>query len=114
MTKLSNDKLLELIIEDLESWMQGNDYDGDLEYAFENGYHLHAANLWLSSGAMSQEVTDKINENGETVFINRTKELKEIDAMLKEAYIYECEHCNHHGFYNDDQGPSVQLSWLSL
>lgn len=101
--KLSNDEKINLVLEDLAQWMDGNDHDGSLEYAFNNGYHLHAASLWLSSGAMSEDIESQVRG----ITIDRDEEMKEINQLCDEAYIYICPDCNHHAFLEDDYGDEV-------
>lgn len=103
MSKLTNNQKLELILQDLSNWMDGNEHDGSLEYAFNNGYHLHAASLWASTGAMSEEV--EVKTKG--LIINNKKELKEVKQLCNEAFIYICKDCNHHAFLEFKEGDSI-------
>ena len=113
--QMTNDEKLELIYNDLAQWMDGNDFDGGLEYSFRNGYYLHPINLWLSSGAMSEEVENKLNACNEVIFINRTKELAEIKEICENASIYICPDCNHHAFLDDNEGDEIDCqSCLSI
>lgn len=100
---MKNSEKINLVLEDLAQWMVGNDYDGSLEYSFNNGHHLHAASLWLSSGAMSEKLEDKIKG----IKIDHEDEMKEINKLCDEAFIYICPDCNHHAFKEDDEGREV-------
>lgn len=100
---MKNNQKIELILEDLAQWVSGNDSDDSIIYAFNNGYHIHAANLWLSSGACNEEVLEKT----EGVRISKRKELVEIKKLCGEAYIYECQSCHHHGFHDMNEGPVI-------
>ena len=102
--KLNNTEKIELIIEDLGKWIDGSEYDGSLEFAYRHGYYLHAANLWLSSGAMSEDIESLVKG----VKISKTKELKEINQLCEQAYMYECKHCNHIAFLDDDEGEQIE------
>jgi rubrerythrin len=97
---MTNQEKIDLIIDDLEKFTQGNDYNCSMQYAFNNGYHLHAASLWMSTGAMSEEIEDLVKG----VKINRKKEMAEIKKLCDEAYIYVCNDCNHHEFLEFDDG----------
>jgi len=103
MKKLSNTEKLDLLIEDLGQWMDGNDYNGSLEYAYNNGYHLHAASLWMSTGCVSDEVYAQI----EGVKIDHKEEMKEIEQLCSEAFLYICPDCNHASFMQDDEGEKI-------
>jgi hypothetical protein len=94
---MNNDEKLKLIYDDLANWMEGNDSDGSLEYSFRQGYYLHPINLWLSSGACSEDIYDAI----EGVVIDRKEEMKEINQICDEADIFKCPDCNHHMFIDD-------------
>ena len=83
-------KNFEKLYEELSDWMQGNDHDGGLEYAFNNDFQLHAISLWESSG------TSQYNFSAG---INRKAELKEINQLCDSADIFICPDCNHHAFY---------------
>ncbi len=104
MKKLTNTQKIELILEDLERWAYGGDSDDSIVYALRNGFHLLAASLWLDSGAISDEIEPLVKG----VKISRKAELKEIKQLCKQAFIYVCPSCNHHGFYEDHQGDSIQ------
>lgn len=105
--KLKNEEKINLIIEDLESWLLNDgDSDGSMRFAFENGYHVHAASLWLSTGALSEDLEGKI----EGVKINHNKEMKEIKALCEQAHIYICSTCNHNAFLNEDNGADIVCS----
>ena len=103
MKKLTNQQKIDLILEDLEGFLiQSGDGDGNssLRYAFENGYYLHAASLWISTGAMSEGLEKKVLP----VKINHKKEMKEVDHLLENADIYVCPECNHHQFFEKNVG----------
>ena len=103
MKKLTNQQKIDLILEDLEGWLiqsGGDDGNSSLRYAFENGYHLHAASLWISSGAMDENLEKKVLP----VKINRKKEMKEVNHLLENADIYVCTDCNHHQFFERSVG----------
>ena len=106
MSKLSNKAKIDLILQDLENWMYGSDSDGSLEYAFHNGFRLHAASLWIGTGAMSEEVEKQVKG----VKISRRAEMKEIKQLCEEAHIYICPDCNHHAFLDNDEGEAVSCS----
>ena len=75
---------------ELSQWMQGNDYDGSLEYAFNNDFQLHAVSLWSSSGASKYSFDAGIDRKAESA---------EVDELLASADVFECPDCNHHAFY---------------
>ena len=91
MKKLTEAKKQKLLWEELSNLMQGNDYNGGLEFAFNNGFKLHALSCWQNSGASQYNFS---------VRINRKKEMKEIKALCNYADIFICEHCNHHSFFS--------------
>lgn len=103
--KLTNEQKIDLILNDLENWIQagGGESDDSMVYAFNNNYLLHAASLWLGTGAMSSDVERKV----QGVKINRRAEMREINLICKHAFIYICPSCNHHGFHDDDQGSEI-------
>lgn len=78
------------LYDELSEWMQGNDHDGGLEYAFRQGYDLHAVQCWENSGASKYNFSAGIDHKAE---------LKQIKELCKSADIYVCPDCNHHGFY---------------
>lgn len=102
---MTNQQKIELVLSDLEGWLQcgGNESDDSMVYAFENGYPLHAADLWMGTGAMSENVDRQV----QGIKINRRAETREIRQLLKEAFIYICPDCNHHGFHAHDEGDSI-------
>lgn len=100
--KLSNNAKLQLIIEDLGQWVDNGDSDCSMVYAYNQNYHLHAATLWLSTGALSKNVAKRVKG----VKINQKLEDKEVDKILKNAFIYTCEDCNHLAFLDSDKGSS--------
>lgn len=111
MKKLTNDQKIKLILSDLSSWIDSGDSDCSMAYAFRNGFNLHAASLWLGSGAMSSEIEKQV----EGVKINRRAEMKEIQELCKAAFIYICPDCNHHAFLDADEGETVTcLSCLNI
>lgn len=91
MKHVQNIKNLNAYHDELAQWMDGNDQNGGLEFAFRNGFYLHAVSCWVSSGASALELPLKIN---------RKEEMKEIKQMCKYADIFICHHCNHHSFYS--------------
>jgi hypothetical protein len=93
---------LELVLEDLAKWIEHGDSDCSMQYAYRHGFYLHAASLWMNSGAMSDGVPH--------VKIPRKLELIEIKELCKQAFIYVCPDCNHHAFLDYDEGTSVQCS----
>jgi hypothetical protein len=106
MKKLTQFEMLDLVLEDLQSWASngGDQSDDSLLYALRNGMKLHAANLWLGSGAASDEVVLKTMK----LRISHIGEQREIDLIMKNAHIYVCPDCNHHGFYDQDEGASIE------
>lgn len=80
----------EKLYEELKEWMYANDYDGGLEYAFNNDYQLHAVSCWESSGASKYNFSAGINKKAE---------LKEIESLLNSADVFICKECDHQGFY---------------
>jgi len=105
---MNNQDKINLVLEDLETMhVSGCDQLGcSLNYALNNGFDLHAANLWTSTGAMSEHLEELFNETGWPA-IDREKELKEINQMCDDAFIYECPDCNAVGFYDYSEGDSV-------
>lgn len=106
MIKLSNVQKLDLVLEDLGKWVAEGDSDCSMVYAYNNGYLLHAANLWLSSGALSEDIETQIKG----LKISRIKEMKEIKKICSEAYIYICQNCNHQAFLDSHVGSTVSCS----
>jgi len=104
--KMNNQEKIDLIIDDLNQWLDGSDDDGSMRYAHDNGYFLHAASLWLSTGAISEDIEQKIKG----VSIDYKKEKIEIDEICKNAFIYICKDCNHHAFLDDDEGDDIECS----
>ena len=102
--KLSNSDKINLIFDDLGQWVDGGDDDSSMTYAYNNNYVLHACNLWLSTGAISEDVESKIKG----VKIEDKLERIEINEICKHAYIYICKDCNHHAFLDDDNGDDIQ------
>lgn len=87
------------LYDELSQWIEGSDQNGSLEFAFRNGFDLHAVSLWQGSGASALNVDPGIN---------RKAELREINRLCKYADIFVCKHCNHHSFFlpgeiEDDQ-----------
>lgn len=100
MKQIRNPKNFQKLYDELSEWMQGNDHDGSLEYAFNHDYQLHAVALWESTGASQYDFS---------AGINRKAELAEINALCDSADIFICPDCNHHGFYEKgelDEPPS--------
>ena len=94
---MDNRAKISLIIEDLEQWADagGNESDDSMLYALNQGYTLHAASLWLSTGATSENVLEQVKG----VKINSKKEYAEVKQLCESADIFICPDCNHHGFY---------------
>ncbi|MBX3018001.1 MAG: hypothetical protein KF767_08935 [Bdellovibrionaceae bacterium] len=105
--KMTQAEALDIVIADLQSWADsgGDESDDGMLYALRNGYRLHAAQLWLGTGAASE--TRKMTEATSVLRISRKAEDREIDQICREAHIYECPDCNHNGFRDDDQGESI-------
>ena len=99
MKKLNNKQKIDLILEDLEGYLSRGEDLSSLRYAYENGYYLHAASLWVSSGGMSEELEKKVLP----VKINHKKEMKEINAICENAVIFICPDCNHHHFVGESE-----------
>lgn len=104
--KLTNTQKIELILEDLGKWIEHGDSDCSLQYAYRHGFFLHAANIWLGSGAMSHDIKKLVSG----VKISRRLEMIEVRELCKQAYIYVCPDCNHIGFLDSDEGESIQCS----
>ena len=98
MKKLNNKQKIGLILEDLEGYLSRGEDLSSLRYAYENGYYLHAASLWVSSGGMSEELEKKVLP----VKINHKKEMKEINEICECAVIFICPSCNSHHFVEDN------------
>lgn len=95
--KHTNDEMIELVLKDLEQWLDsgGDQSDDSMVYAFRHGYDLHAASLWLGTGASSEDLAPKIKG----LKINHKAEMKEVESLIESADIFICPECNHHGFY---------------
>ena len=108
MNHLSQSQMLDLVLDDLKAWLDngGDQSDDSLVYAYNNGYELHAANLWLGSGACSEEVLAKVK----SLKISNKAEMKEIKQLCKQAHIYVCPDCNHHAFLDSNDGPTIRCS----
>ncbi|MGL4335367.1 MAG: hypothetical protein ACRCST_00630 [Turicibacter sp.] len=90
-TKLTNKQKFNLLYRELANWIDGSDHNGSLEFAFRNGFDLHAVSIWYGSGASQYDFGLRIN---------RTKEIKEIHALCDSADIFICPSCNHHSFFD--------------
>lgn len=103
--KLTQAEMLDLVLDDLKNWIDlgGNESDCSMVYAYRNGFHLHAANLWLGTGAASPEVEAKIKN----LKINHRAEMREINQLCDEAFIYVCPDCRHHAFKDFHEGESI-------
>lgn len=103
--KLTQKEMLELVLEDLQSWVDrgGDESDCSMSFALRNGFDLHAANLWLGTGAASEDVCAQVRD----LRISRKKEMEEINTLCAMAHIYVCPDCNHHAFLDDDEGDSI-------
>jgi len=95
MRKVEDTQAFSDLVEELEGWMQGNDYNGGLEFAFRNGFLLHAVSVWQGSGA----------SNLPGVRIPRGREMKEIRRLCSYADIFVCPDCNHHSFFSPGEIP---------
>lgn len=93
-SKLNQSEIFQKYYEELSNWMEGNDQNGSLEFAFRNDFRLHSVSLWAYSGASALDLPLKIN---------RTAELKEIRELCASADIFICPHCNHHSFFEPDE-----------
>jgi ribosomal protein S27E len=102
--RLNQTEMLELVLEDLRRWLSYGDSDCSMRYAYRHGFYLHAANLWLDSGAASDEVCAKVR----TLKISRKAEMKEINELCNQAFIYICPDCNHHAFLASDEGETIR------
>lgn len=91
---MTNRDKLALLWKELESWMDGNDQNGSLEFAFRNGFTLHAISIWYGSGASQYNFP---------IRISRQKELAEIKQLCAYADIFICPHCNHHSFFQPNE-----------
>lgn len=89
-SRKENEENFEKYLKELEGWMYTNDYNGSLEFAFRNGFLLHAVSLWVGSGASALNLPLKINHKDE---------MKEINQLCKYADIFSCPDCNHHSFF---------------
>lgn len=90
MKTIKYSKNFEKLWNELLTWNEGNDHDGNLEYAIANDYQLHAVVLWENSGGSMLNITAGIDHKAE---------IKEIRALCDSADIFICPDCNHHGFY---------------
>ena len=88
--KVNYTKNFKALYEELSEWMSGNDYNGSLEFAFRNGFDLHAVSLWEGSGA---------SQLNKSAGISRKAELKEIEKLCALADVFICSHCSHHSFF---------------
>lgn len=101
--KLTNEQKINLILKDLQRWAYGAETRTDsIYYALDHGYRLHAASLWMSTGAMSEEIEAQV----QGVKINRKKELQEIHDLCASAGIFICRDCNAHHFVEKDSDDS--------
>lgn len=85
-----NEENFEKYLNELEGWMQGSCYNGSLEFAFRNGFLLHAVSLWVGSGASSLSLPLRISHK---------EEMKEVSQLCRYADIFICPDCNHHSFF---------------
>lgn len=93
--KIEHTDAFKALFEELGAWMQGNDYNGSLEFAFRNGFKLHAVSLWQNTGA----------SNLPGVAIPRARELKQIHELCAYADVFICPDCNHHAFFSPGEIP---------
>lgn len=103
VSNMNQQEALNIIIKDLEKWVGDADRTDSMTYALDNGYLLHAANLWLGTGATSE--TDEMNRAINVLKIDDKKEMAEINALCESADIYICQGCNHHHFIVKDDEP---------
>ena len=89
---MTNDEKFNALWEELTNWMEGNDYDGNLEFAFNNDFQYHALSIWQGSWASALDFT---------VPIPPGIEKQEIKDLLSIAYLLKCKDCNHIGFYDE-------------
>lgn len=87
---MKNSKNFLKYYKELSQWMEGNTHNGSLEFAFRNGFKLHAVSLWAGSGASALNLPLKIS---------RKAEMAEIKQLCAYADIFICPHCNHHSFF---------------
>jgi len=106
---MTNDDKLDLILEDLGLWVGSGDSDCSMTYAYEHGFYLHAINLWLSTGAMSEKIAKKVKN----VVVDREAEAEEVNRLLLEADIFECNDCNHAAFLHDCDAVDIMCSSCS-
>ncbi len=99
--KLTNDQKIDLILNDLKQWAYGNESNDSMIFALKHNFRLHAASLWLSTGAMSESIEPQVAG----VVISRKKEMIEIKQLLSMTDIYVCSECNHHSFVELDSEP---------
>lgn len=92
--KLTNDQKIGLVLKDLKQWAYGNDSLDSMNFALKHNFRLHAASLWLSTGAASEEVLKQVKG----IKIDYKAEIKEIKRLLSMADVYICQDCNHHSF----------------
>ena len=95
--ELTNTQKINLLWKECQEWNQNNDYDGDLEYAINNGYKHWAVHLWVNSGASQYDFD----------IISSPQAEKERKMICDEAIFYECPDCNHIGMYSDHQGDEI-------
>lgn len=77
-------------LDELSDWIEYSNQNGSLEFAYRNGFYLHAVSLWIGSGESNLGLPLKID---------RAAELKEIKQLCASADIFICPHCNHHSFF---------------
>lgn len=86
---MNNKEKLELIIQDLGNWMIGNDYDGNIEYAYAE---------------MLDQCCEPVNLAGMTIYASQ---MREIDPVMFRCGVSDyCseEYAEHEGrYYLKDQ-----------
>jgi hypothetical protein len=73
---------------ELAEWIKGSNQNGNIEFAFKNGFDKHAVKIWLSSGASSLDLP-----------IENIDDTNEVKQLLNLATIYSCDECNHYMFF---------------
>lgn len=97
--KIEQTDAFSALFNELSIWMQGNDYNGNLEFAFRNGFDLHAVSIWQNSGASRLP----------SVRIPKARELNEIRQLCAHADIFICRHCNHNSFFSPGEVPEDNI-----
>ena len=99
---MKNAEKINLVLNDLRQWADGGDDNHDsMVFALRHGFKLHAASLWLSTGALTESIEAKVKG----IKINRKAEMKEIKELISIADIYICKGCGHHSFIDKGDAP---------